>query len=58
MQDEALMVRRFAQIGFVEERAQDRQAGLEVVLAVLFRVVFFEVMAQAEKALGGDGGGG
>lgn len=51
VEEKALVVGVGGEVGFGEEGAEDSEAGLEVG-GVL------EVAAEAEKALGGDGGGG
>ncbi len=50
------MLRVDAEVGVAEERAQRGEAGLEVLFAL--RRVLAEVTAEADEALGADGGGG
>src|SRR5262245_15046263 len=53
VQQQALMLRVGAQIGFFEQPIQNRQARLEVALAVLLALVP-QITAKAQKSLGGN----
>ena len=55
---QALVLRVGAEIRLVEERVEDRQAGLPVALAVGDWPRLREVIAEAQQSLRGDGGGG
>jgi len=54
VQEDALMIRIDAQIGFVEEGVEHGEAGLPVALGVGELAALGEDISEAQKALGGD----